>query len=284
MVREFYLLNEKGQQYSFMDIRNYCLLTDPSGLGYSYNREYEQIGNTFIETFGQIEQKQIEGTVNFLSYDNYKNLADFIERAEKLRILYKVPFEGGQKEYYKDVNIKELTKTQKQTNGILSETIIFDCLSLWYEENKVVYTAEAQEDEIRWDFKWDSRFADYDTRSLPYINTGHVEAPIIVSIGGHIINPKLELYVEGELVQEILFNVDIKEYEKILYGTKENEFYINKQNTDGTLTSLFSLDVIDFANDNVIRIPKNKSCELKISAENEVLNAEVIILPQYKIV
>lgn len=30
MVREFYLLNEKGQEYSFMDIENYCLLTEPS--------------------------------------------------------------------------------------------------------------------------------------------------------------------------------------------------------------------------------------------------------------
>lgn len=29
MVREFKLLNEKGQEYSLMDIENYCLLTDP---------------------------------------------------------------------------------------------------------------------------------------------------------------------------------------------------------------------------------------------------------------
>lgn len=30
MVREFYLQNEKGQEYSLMDIKNYCLLTEPS--------------------------------------------------------------------------------------------------------------------------------------------------------------------------------------------------------------------------------------------------------------
>ena len=97
-------------------------------------------------------------------------------------------------------------------------------------------------------------------------------------------NPKLELYVEGQLYQTVTFTVEINEYEKLLYGTKENDFYINRQKTDGTLESLFSLDVIDFENDNVIRFPKHKSCELKITADNEILNAQVTILAYYKAV
>ena len=32
VVREFKLLNEKGQEYSLMDIENYCLLTEPERL------------------------------------------------------------------------------------------------------------------------------------------------------------------------------------------------------------------------------------------------------------
>ena len=30
VVREFKLVNEKGQEYSLMDIENYALLTEPS--------------------------------------------------------------------------------------------------------------------------------------------------------------------------------------------------------------------------------------------------------------
>ena len=30
MVREFKLINEKGQEYSLMNIKDYCLLTEPS--------------------------------------------------------------------------------------------------------------------------------------------------------------------------------------------------------------------------------------------------------------
>ena len=48
--------------------------------------------------------------------------------------------------------------------------------------------------------------------------------------------------------------------------------------------SLFSLDFIEFENENVVRIPVNKSCELKLTAENEILSAEITTFPQYKIV
>lgn len=284
MVREFKLINDKGQEYSLMDIKNYCLLTDPSGLGYAYTTEYEQLGNTFISNLRRIEQGQIEGIVNFLKYDNYKNLVDFIEMSESLKFSYKVPLENGYKEYFKDVQIASLSKTEIQPNAVISETIIFDCLSLWYEENTVIYTIEPLDNEIRWDFRWDSRFSDYNSRNLSFINNGHVEAPILVEMKGQLINPKIELYVEGQLYQTVEMTVEISQYEKLLYGTKENDFYINKQNPDGTLSSLFNLDVIDFANDNVIRLPKNKSCEIVLAADPQtpVENAKVTILVYYK--
>ena len=282
MVREFKLLNEKGQEYSLMDIRNYCLLTEPSGLGYEYSSEYEQLGNTFISNLRRIEQGQITGRVNFLNYDNYKKLVDFIEQSDSLKFSYKIPFTTGEKEYFKDIQIQSLSKTEIQPNKVMSETIIFDCLSLWYEEKSTIFTIEPQENEIRWDFRWDSRFSDYNSRNLNFINQGHVEAPILVQMNGYLLNPKLELYVEGELYQTVTITTEIQEYEKLLYGTKENEFYINKENTDGSLTSLFNLDVIDFNNDNVIRLPKNRSCQLVLTADNEVLNAQVTILVYYK--
>lgn len=284
MVREFKLVNEKGQTYSMMDIYNYCLLTEPSGLGYEYNAEYEQLGNTFITNLRRMEQGQINGQVNFLNYDNYKKLVDFIEKSESLKFSYKVPLTNGVKEFFKDVQIKGITKTEIQENRVMSENITFDCLSLWYEENKTIYTITSQDNEMRWDFRWDSKFGDYSARKLSFINQGHVEAPILISIDGQVLNPKLELYVEGQLYQTVEINTLINQYEKLLYSSKENDFYINKQNTDGTLTSLFDLSIINFANDNVIRLPKNKSCELLLRADNDIYHAEVSILVFYKAV
>lgn len=285
MVREFRLINEKGQEFSLMNIHNYCLLTDPSGLGYAYETEYQQLGNTFISNLRNIQQGQISGTLNFINYDNYASFVNFIESSESLRFGYEIPYSDGSiRQYFKDIQIQSLSKTQLQQNGILSEAVVFDCLSLWYEENTVIYTIEPQTNEIRWDFRWDSRFTDYDTRNLQYINQGHVEAPIYVEMNGHLVNPQIELYVDGELYQTVKISIEIAEYEKLIYDTRENQFYIGKQNTDGTLTDLFSLDYIDFENDNVIRLPKGRSCEIKLTADNEVLNAQLTIYPRYKAV
>lgn len=286
MVREFRLVNEKGQEYSLMDIENYCLLTDPSGLGYSYNTEYEQIDEMFFTNLRKLAQGQINGTINCLYYDNYKALIDFIESSDKLKFACKIPYKSGQKEYFKDVNIQSIEKTQIQTTGTISEPVVFDCLSLWYEENTTVYTIQPVENEIRWDFRWDSRFTDYTSRNLQFINRGHIEAPISVEFDGKVINPKIQLYVEGSLYQELKFNITINEYEKLLYCTRRNEFYIKKENTDGTQEDLYDLDILqDFANINeVIRIPKNKSCELRLTADNNVLNAKTTIWIYYKAV
>lgn len=281
MVRQFKLKNEKGQECSLMDIEQTCLLTDPSGLGYSYSSEYEQLGNTFINVLRKMEQGKIAATLNFMNYDNYKQVVDFIQSAEKLKFSYTVPYSTGAKEYYKDIEIQAVAKSQIQENGIISEPINIDCLSLWYEENTTTYTISAEDNELRWDFKWDSRFVDYDVRRLQFINKGHTEAPIVVEIDGHVINPKISLFIEGQLIQQVPITVEVAQYEKLLYGTKENEFYINRQKTDGTLESLFTLDNINIANDNVIRLPKNKSCELRLTADNEILNAQITILVYY---
>lgn len=283
-VREFRLVNEKGQSYSLMDLENYCFLSDPSGLGYSYVTEYQQLNYTFLTNLRKIAQGIITGIANFKSYDSYRAMTDFIENAETLRFAYKIPYKSGTKEFFKDVQIMDFSKTQIQPNGILSETITFDCLTLWYEENTVTYTVEPIEDEIRWDFRWDSRFFDYSSRNLQYINNGQIEAPIRVEIDGYIVNPQIDLYVEGVLYKSVKINITINQYEKLIYDSRENNFTIAKQNTDGTLTDLFSLDYIDPENDNLIVIPKGKSCEIVLTADGEVVSAKLTIYPQYKAV
>lgn len=168
------------------------------------------------------------------------------------------------------------------TDGVLRVPATFNCKSLWYEQKSEILTVGEGQDELRWDFKWDSRFSDYSNRSIEYINNGHIEAPVLIEIKGNVVNPRLELYVEGELYQTVEINVEIKEYEKLIYDTRENQFCIDRQETDGTRISLFNLEYIKFENDNVIRLPSKKSCEIKIIADNEILNALITIFPRYK--
>ena len=282
-VREFCLMNKKGQEFSLMDIENYCLLTSPKGLGLEINNSYEQLNNLFITNISKLKQGNISGLLNFKNYDNYKALVDFIAHAESLYIRYKIPYsDGSLKTYYRDIAINSLSKTDiDKDTGVLSETISIDCLSLWYQKNQVIYEITALDDEIRWDFKWDSRFASYDVRDLKYINQGHVPASIELEINGNVLNPAIELYVEGNLYQRVPVNITIAQYEKLLYSSKENDFYIKKQLANGSLVDLFSLDYIDFSNDNVLRIPVDKSCDLRLTADNDIQSAKITIFVYY---
>lgn len=280
-VREFKLVNEKGQEYSLMDIENYCFLTSPNGLGISYSNQYEQLGHTFVESLSKIQQGRITGQANFLKYENYKKLIDFIALSEKIKLSYKIPYASGTREFFKDVKLQVLNKAEKDKKGILTETISFDCLSLWYEQLNTVYKIGNDENVLRWDFKWDSKIAGYDIRRLEYINKGHVEASIQLEIIGNVLNPAIELYIDGELYQTVTIKTLIGQYEKLLYSSKENEFYIEKELADGTRESLFDLDIINFENDNVIRIPKNRSCEIRLVADNDITNANLTIFAYY---
>ena len=282
MVRGFKLVNEKGQEISMMDIENYCLLTEPQGLGFSYEAEYERLGYTFIQKARRIEQGQMPVTINFMNYDKYRKLIDFIEDSEKLKLVYKLPYRNKEKEYFRDVDINILTKTEIQTNKVMSESATIDFLSLWYEEKTLTYNLDnAEDDIIRWDFEWDSKFSDYDVSNINLINEGHVQAPILIEVDGRVVNPRFELWVEGVKYQTVPINATIEEYEKLIYGTKEADFYIRKQNTDGTLEDLFKDGVISIENDNVIRIPKRKSCELRLLADTEIQKAKITMFVYY---
>lgn len=285
MVREFNLINELGQTYSLMDIENYSLLTSPSGLGYSYETEYEQIGNTFITSLRKLTQGSIYAQLNFKKYDNYKNLVDFLEKSETIRFEYIVPYKSGEKTFYRDIELQELTKSELQnTNGILSENVTFNCKSLWYEMVNKKYEIDPNANEVRWDFYNDAYWSGYEVRDMDYINDGHIDSPIEVTINGEVTNPSIELYVEGELVKTMAVTGTIAEYEKLLYSSREGDFYIKRQNTDGTYTSLFSLDYISFENDNVIRIPPRRDCSVKLQADSDIESASITIYVYYKAV
>lgn len=281
MVRQFGLINEKGQEFSLMDIEKYCLLTEPDGLGMTYSTEYEKVGNAFLENIRTLEQGQITGTLNFLNYDNYRKFVDFVEFSQELRFHYVVPYKN-QLEYYRDVKLQELSKSEIQPNGIMSQTVVFDCTSLWYSINIVRYIIQAQENELRWNFRWNPRFISYSARNLNIVNNGHTEATITLEIDGEVVNPVITMLVDGVQVQQIPFTCEIEKYEKFCYSSKDGNSYVKKMNTDGTYEDLFNLDVLEFNNNNVLKLPKGKSCELQVTAENDISSAILQVFIYYK--
>lgn len=253
-VRRFLLENEKGQQFRLDSLNDGCFLTSPTNLGYSYNIDFAQLGVDFIENNRKIEQKNPSGTAYFISYDNVKKFIDFTESSTKIKWIYIVPFESGDKVYYRDVTLIRLDKTEK-TGKWLACPIEFAGKSLWYEQNETTFNVRKYDDEMRYSYRWNSRYINYNTRSIQFNNKGHIEASIQVEIEGFVQNPSISILVDKEIYAKIKVPITINEYEKLLYSSKTGEIYIQKQRADGTKENLWKQEYIDITKQNIFKLP-----------------------------
>ena len=224
---------------------------------------------------------KINADVNFLNYTNYKNFVDFIMKSESLKLMYSIPYADVVKTFYRDVDVETLSKSELKPNGVITETISLNCKSLWYEKQAQQYVISSEANEVRWDFRFDSYWSGYTVRDLDFINTGHVEASVEITVDGEVLKPSIELYIENELYQTITINDTIEDFQKLIYSSKEGEFEIKKELADGTYENLFTLDYIDFENDNVLRLPPNKDCTIKITSDEDIERATITIYVYY---
>ena len=153
--------------------------------------------------------------------------------------------------------------------------------TLWYKKEDVKIEITSIPNEVRWDFKWDSIFIDYNNKNIIYKNMGHTESAIQVVMNGYIKNPTITVYQDEEKIYELKIEIEIQEYEKYLFSSKDGELYIKKQNTDGTYENLFKNPYIDIKNTNIFKLPLGVS-KLQIHADNDINNARISILEFYK--
>lgn len=281
-IRNFYLENEKGNKIDFQAFDGGIFLYKVSGLGYEENISYEQVGDTFIPINKQLVQKPIEGTLEFdeNSYNEYHKFVNFINRSKNLKLIY-VPKLTNRIEFYRDIDFIRIDKSEEDDFGILSCPISMKPKTLWYKKEDVKIEITSIPNEVRWDFKWDSIFIDYNNKNIIYENMGHTESAIQVVMNGYIKNPTITVYQDEEKIYELKIEIEIQEYEKYLFSSKDGELYIKKQNTDGTYENLFKNPYIDIKNTNIFKLPLGVS-KLQIHADNDINNARISILEFYK--
>ena len=98
-------------------------------------------------------------------------------------------------------------------------------------------------------------------------------------LNGPILQPKIEVIQNNEVINSINIPVELEEFEAIEYSTRDNDLFLNKINVDGTKTSLF--DILDQNNlNNFFKLPVGTST-LRISAETNIKYAKIIVYRQY---
>lgn len=156
---------------------------------------------------------------------------------------------------------------------------MFNAKSLWYEQKNIVLNVEESEGEIRWDFAWDSKFADYSTRNLIFENKGHTEAPIKLEIEGYVNNPSIFIYKDKELTGSLELPVEIQANEKLIYSTRDTDLYIVKQDVNGVKTNLFDALNPNFIN--FMKLSKGVN-QIKLAADEDITKAKITIYEEFK--
>lgn len=274
-MNEYSLINENNVRFSLSNFRETALIPSLNGIGYEHNSEYVRVGNNYKLESGEIKQGQLSGKIQFKKYSMYLDLIEYIEQSENLRLIYK-PIST---EYYRDVDFNGITGVVLK--GSLTECdIAFDCTSLYYTEDNKKFVIESIEGESRYDLPFPFTFNDYSGLAIDCNNRGHVEGELLAEIFGYIINPVIELYVDGKLRSRVMFDITVGEGQRLLYSTKDGDNYIALEDTDGTQTNI--PNCLKLANNNFFKIPKGRSI-LKITSDSGMLNKAVFrILTAYK--
>ena len=136
--------------------------------------------------------------------------------------------------------------------------------------------------ELRYERMYEYGYSDVSTDAIEIFNDGHFEAPILLEAEGELVNPRLSLYVDGNLRSEMAVTAVIESGQTLIFCTKDDDLTLLKWLSDGSEASL--IGCISVENDNFFKLPRGLST-LSLSADNEISSKSIItVFTSYKAV
>ena len=271
-MRKFYLENEIGERIALQGSN--LFFNDPEGLGCSYGKNYESLGNGhYIEVESEYEQPSIVGDLVFLRnhYTEYQTFMNWVHKKYALKIVYR-PLSV---EYFMDVKFQKIGKSEIK-NGLLACPVVFDGLTMWYKRGHVEFAFTATVDESKkYPYTYPYRYAlSAIAGSIDIEVTGHAPAEIYLEGDGALEAPIFTLTDKytGEIYGKLdLSAVTFSTGEKLIYSALSNELDGNPQcgiwkEVNGVRTDL--TPYIDVSYKNFFAIPIDTPCELGLSVSS----------------
>ena len=283
MHRRFYLENAQKQRFNLQDLKTGALLTAPAGLGLSMSRTYELTGSTARCVDETFPVRSFTGVVVFngiRAYDAYRALINFIS-AGPAKLVYAPRYETAIGEFLADAEVESVSKTEVK-GGRMECDIAITLKGAWYKRDNLRVVAEKAVTDLRYDRVYEYAYSDFSTDAIEIFNDGHFDAPLMLEAEGELVNPRLQLYVNGVLFSELAVTAVIETGQTLVYCTKEDDLMLMKRLTDGSEMSL--MDCISIENDNFFKLPRGL-CLLSLSADNDISSKSVIsVFTSYKAV
>ena len=235
--REFILVNKNGDRWSFQQFDDYFGF-NPSGLGVTKSNSYIRVKDDYLLTQQIFTLKQMALDLVFLAkkaYNGFRDFIDFIAINENQDFEFiHIPaynLESERKEYFANVQIRDIGKTEISTNNVLSVPLIFDRLSNWKLPAgtfKTISTAIGKK--YAYQYAYQYRTSSAGTANLS--NNGHRPSPLDFQILGPTTNPKLTLKdLDDNVISESEIFIVLTIDEKIILNSDSKNQKIVKVNT-----------------------------------------------------
>jgi len=283
MHRKFYLENAQKQRFNLQDLKAGALLASPAGLGLSMARTYELTGNTARCVDETFPARSFTGIIVFdgsRAYDAYRALVNFIT-AGAVKLVYAPRFETTTGEFLADAEVENVSKYDVK-GGRMECDVAITLKGAWYKRDNLRVVAEKAATDLRYERIYEYTYSDFSTDAIEVFNDGHFDAPVMLEAEGELVNPRLQLFVDGVLRSELAVTAVIESGQTLVYCTKDDDLTLVKRLADGSEISL--MDCISIENENFFKLPRGLST-LSLSADNDISSKSVIsVFTSYKAV
>lgn len=265
-------MNEKGARYGLNSPAE-GIFTEPKGFGVEYSSSYLKVGDIWLPDSRELVQPEPSGTIIFTQkqYETFQKFIGFLNTAKSLVLIYRPS--GIDTEYFAEIDLVSIDKGGYNRRQQFEVPVKFICKSLFYTEEKFEYHIQRADKEMRFDFRWDTRFNDMNYVYFTYENDGHVRSPFRLSFTGHCTNPIMMVYQDGRIVNQVRFNLTLQGGEKLTLSTFDDDLFINVDGVDRK-------DVLDFTNENFFKLPMGSS-EIYFRSTAGKMNNIIMSLEKY---
>jgi hypothetical protein len=233
------------------------------------------------QTFSTMAQGNIVGELVFKTgYTGYNTFKDWWYKGYDIRLVY-APLTT---EYYRDVDLDYIEKTELTTGGLLVCPISLLCKSPWYKPTPLQITLAPSSDVSYTVFPiaFPAIFpTSASANSVDLVPAGHLGAALYLEVDGPFESPAITLRRQSDstiLGRCKLDGVSVGETSKLIYSSKIGAMGI-WTSTGGVLAD--QIEYIDLADNNFFSIPANVPCTLTLSSDTTITNIAAVQLYEY---
>lgn len=286
-IRKLYFKNAAGERLG-LNGENGIYATALAGFGFSLSHSFADLSRGFFPTINDANEPQnsLAFTV-VLTHDAYaahQTLMAWLAAAGTLTIIYDPT---GEQEYFRDVAIKFVQKSELNQARWLELPCSFSCTTPWYlpQPASLRISSSTLDEGKRYDYVYDENLR-YGPDSIAAMSTaiagsGHIPGALQLAFQGAITNPRLRLVgnFSGRTIGVCDLSVSLAETDRLEFSSRYEDSYVRKISADGTQTDL--LDVLDLRLTPFFHIPVEEPCTLFVEADAEFSGQAELLIYYY---